>query len=372
MIQISQIRLKPDSPETALHQAVYKALRLSPKDTCRIEIAKQSIDSRHKPDILYIYSVHVSDILLNGKKPVDEAAWIKKLKNRDITPVTKKGYTFPAVSRQILKEEDRPVIIGFGPAGMFAALKLAEAGLRPIVFERGDSIEQRKKEVEAFWQGGALNTESNVQFGEGGAGTFSDGKLNTAIKDPTGRIHEVLRIFAEFGADSRILYVNKPHIGTDVLAKVVQNIRKKITACGGEVHFQTKLTAIHEKDGAVNGITVFDRAENKSFTHACNTVCLAIGHSARDTFEMLLAQGISMQPKAFAVGVRMEHPQSFINQNAYGDCHYKLPAADYKVSDIHRQRCVFFLYVSGRLRGQRFLRKRTHCRKWHELFGQKR
>ena len=332
MIQISQIRLKPDSPETALHQAVYKALRLSPKDTCRIEIAKQSIDSRHKPDILYIYSVHVSDILLNGKKPVDEAAWIKKLKNRDITPVTKKGYTFPAVSRQILKEEDRPVIIGFGPAGMFAALKLAEAGLRPIVFERGDSIEQRKKEVEAFWQGGALNTESNVQFGEGGAGTFSDGKLNTAIKDPTGRIHEVLRIFAEFGADSRILYVNKPHIGTDVLAKVVQNIRKKITACGGEVHFQTKLTAIHEKDGAVNGITVFDRAENKSFTHACNTVCLAIGHSARDTFEMLLAQGISMQPKAFAVGVRMEHPQSFINQNAYGNCHYKLPAADYKVT----------------------------------------
>nr|HRL58160.1 FAD-dependent oxidoreductase [Lachnospira sp.] len=332
MIQISQIRLKPDSPETALHQAVYKALRLSSKDTCRIEIAKQSIDSRHKPDILYIYSVHVSDILLNGKKPVDEAAWIKKLKNRDITPVTQKGYTFPAVSRQILKEEDRPVIIGFGPAGMFAALKLAEAGLRPIVFERGDSIEQRKKEVEAFWQGGALNTESNVQFGEGGAGTFSDGKLNTAIKDPTGRIHEVLRIFAEFGADSRILYVNKPHIGTDVLAKVVQNIRKKITACGGEVHFQTKLTAIHEKDGAVNGITVFDRAENKSFTHACNTVCLAIGHSARDTFEMLLAQGISMQPKAFAVGVRMEHPQSFINQNAYGDCHYKLPAADYKVT----------------------------------------
>ena len=332
MIQISQIRLKPDSPETALHQAVYKALRLSSKDTCRIEIAKQSIDSRHKPDILYIYSVHVSDILLNGKKPVDEAAWIKKLKNRDITPVTKKGYTFPAVSRQILKEEDRPVIIGFGPAGMFTALKLAEAGLRPIVFERGDSIEQRKKEVEAFWQGGALNTESNVQFGEGGAGTFSDGKLNTAIKDPTGRIHEVLRIFAEFGADSRILYVNKPHIGTDVLAKVVQNIRKKITACGGEVHFQTKLTAIHEKDGAVNGITVFDRAENKSFTHACNTVCLAIGHSARDTFEMLLAQGISMQPKAFAVGVRMEHPQSFINQNAYGDCHFKLPAADYKVT----------------------------------------
>ena len=332
MIQISQIRLKPDSPETALHQAVYKALRLSPKDTCRIEIAKQSIDSRHKPDILYIYSVHVSDILLNGKKPVDEAAWIKKLKNRDITPVTQKGYTFPAVSRQILKEEDRPIIIGFGPAGMFAALKLAEAGLRPIVFGRGDSIEQRKKEVEAFWQGGALNTESNVQFGEGGAGTFSDGKLNTAIKDPTGRIHEVLRIFAEFGADSRILYVNKPHIGTDVLAKVVQNIRKKITACGGEVHFQTKLTAIHEKDGAVNGITVFDRAENKSFTHACNTVCLAIGHSARDTFEMLLAQGISMQPKAFAVGVRMEHPQSFINQNAYGDCHYKLPAADYKVT----------------------------------------
>ena len=334
MIQISQIRLKPDSPETALHQAVYKALRLSPKDTCRIEIAKQSIDSRHKPDILYIYSVHVSDILLNGKKPVDEATWIKKLKNRDITPVTQKGYTFPAVSRQILKEEDRPVIIGFGPAGMFAALKLAEAGLRPIVFERGDSIGQRKKEVEAFWQGGALNTESNVQFGEGGAGTFSDGKLNTAIKDPTGRIHEVLRIFAEFGADSRILYVNKPHIGTDVLAKVVQNIRKKITACGGEVHFQTKLTAIHEKDGAVNGITVFDRAENKSFTHACNTVCLAIGHSARDTFQMLFESGVRLVTKPFAMGLRVEHPQELINRAQYGENYDRkhLPPADYKLS----------------------------------------
>ena len=328
MIQISQIRLKPDSPETALHQAVYKALRLSPKDTCRIEIAKQSIDSRHKPDILYIYSVHVSDILLNGKKPVDEAAWIKKLKNRDITPVTKKGYTFPAVSRQILKEEDRPVIIGFGPAGMFAALKLAEAGLRPIVFERGDSIEQRKKEVEAFWQGGALNTESNVQFGEGGAGTFSDGKLNTLVKDPYGRNHEVLKRFVAAGAPEEIIYQQKPHLGTDVLVGIVEKMRHEIEEMGGKFCFRSKVTDLIFENNTLKEIEI-----NNDKRIPAQVCVLAPGHSARDTFEMLQKRGVYMEPKSFAVGLRIEHPQEMINMDLYGEPENELlGAASYKVT----------------------------------------
>lgn len=332
MIRINQISLKPDSGTKALEAAVYKALRLSEKDTCQIAVAKQSIDARHKPDVMYIYSAHVTDIRLSGKKKVQEDVYVKKLKNRNIMVVAEQSYTFPVKNSTIHKEEERPVIIGFGPAGMFAALKLAESGLRPVVYERGESVDARKKTVEQFWSGGGLNTESNVQFGEGGAGTFSDGKLNTAIKDSTGRIHEVLRVFAEFGADSRILYLNKPHIGTDVLAEVVKNIRNRIIELGGEVHFQTKLEHFQIENRKISGIRLYDTANRQAFERKCTTVCLAIGHSARDTFEVLSGMGISMQPKAFAVGVRMEHPQEFINYNAYGGCTYPLPAADYKVT----------------------------------------
>ena len=234
MIRIQQLKLPVTHTQEELEQKIRKTLKIGKHDLQEIELLRRSIDARKKSELKYVYQLDV--------KVKDENAVLRKAKNNQIVKAEKKPYVFPKSGEQTLVH--RPVIIGSGPAGLFCAYVLAKHGYRPLVLERGESAEQRKKSVDAFWKTGVLNPESNVQFGEGGAGTFSDGKLNTAIKDPTGRIHEVLRIFAEFGADSRILYVNKPHIGTDVLAKVVQNIRKKITACGGEVHFQTKLTAL--------------------------------------------------------------------------------------------------------------------------------
>lgn len=332
MIRINQISLKPDHKQEELESAVYKALRLSAKDTCRITIAKRSIDARRKPNVMYIYSVNVTDIRLTGKKSIREDVYIKKLKNKNISVAEEKHYKFPVNKITIQKEEDRPVIIGFGPSGMFAALKLAQAGLKPIVYERGQSVEERKQTVEDFWNGGSLNPESNVQFGEGGAGTFSDGKLNTMIKDPTGRIREVLKIFAEYGADSSILYVNKPHIGTDVLSDVVKNIRNRILSLGGEIYFNTRFEAFQLQNRQICGVKLHDHKTGQDFVRSCKMVCLAVGHSARDTFQAVFKTGCLMQPKAFAVGVRIEHPQEFINYNAYGDCSYQLPAADYKVT----------------------------------------
>jgi hypothetical protein len=326
MIRINQIHMKPNHTEADLRKAVLKQLRLSENDNCKITIAKQSIDARKKPDIFYIYSVNVTGL------NTDENKLVKKLKNKNIVVASEHSYNFPLSNLKVQKEEDRPVIIGFGPAGMFAALKLAKAGLRPIVYERGQSVDERQKTVESFWETGVLNTESNVQFGEGGAGTFSDGKLNTMIKDPTGRIREVLRVFVEHGADEKILYINKPHIGTDVLAKVVKNIREEILLLGGEIHFNTKMEELIADNGRLNRIRIKNLLTGEENVRTCSCVCLAIGHSARDTFKAVHNAGCTMQPKAFAVGVRMEHPQEFINYNAYGDCNYKLPAADYKVT----------------------------------------
>lgn len=332
MIRINQIGLKPDHSQKELKSAVYKVLRLSKDDTCKIAVFKRSVDSRHKPDVMYIYSVNVTELMISGKKAVNEESFVKRLKNRNVLTVPENVYQFPVNNMTISEEKKRPVIIGFGPAGIFAALKLAEAGFRPVVYERGQAVDERKRSVERFWNGGELNTESNVQFGEGGAGTFSDGKLNTMIKDPSGRIREVLRIFAEYGANSDILYINKPHIGTDVLSDVVKNIRNRIISLGGEVHFNTRFEELVVSGGRVAGVRLCDLETGTSFTRNCEKVCLAVGHSARDTFKEIFKEGILLQPKAFALGVRMEHLQKFIDYNAYGDCVYKLPAADYKVT----------------------------------------
>ena len=226
VLRINNLKLRPDHSDIQLEHMVKKTLGLKDEYNVVYEIVKRSIDARHKPDIMYVYSVDVKRVSKNGVNM--ELKKLLKKKNNNILYTQKNIYEFPVrISKgSEISEEKRPVIIGFGPAGMFAALKLSEAGLRPVVYERGDKVEIRQQKVNSFWGGGELDTESNVQFGEGGAGTFSDGKLNTVIKDPTGRIRNVLETFVRFGADADILCSNKPHIGTDVLAVVVKNIRE--------------------------------------------------------------------------------------------------------------------------------------------------
>ena len=283
-----------------------------------ITIVRESIDARHKPDIRLVYT---ADFDSDTDLPLDMAP----------TEV----YRFPAPERIA---GSRPVIAGFGPCGMFAALMLAEAGLRPLVIERGAPVDERIKDVEKFWKKGILDPESNVQFGEGGAGTFSDGKMTTGIKDI--RIRKVLGEFVEAGADSSILYRYKPHIGTDRLRLVVKNIRKKIEALGGEIMFRTKLAGldVSDEDGCrkLKGIyTEYTGRGSLARRHIeTDKLILAVGHSARDTFEMLYDEGVLFMQKPFSIGVRIEHPQSVIDRAQYGDERLaeKLGAADYKLN----------------------------------------
>lgn len=318
MIRINQLKLNPNHRESDLDNAIRKTLKLSEKAPMEYTIVKRSIDARKKPDIKYTYSVDVSTDC--------EERILKHNKNKDIMKAPQVSYTFPASGQKHLKHP--PVIAGAGPAGLFCGLFLARAGYRPIVIERGEDVDSRKRTVNHFWETQELNTESNVSFGEGGAGTFSDGKLNTMVKDTSGRIKCVLETFVQYGAPYEITYVNKPHIGTDVLCDIVKNIRNEIIRLGGEVRFQTKLTGLHSSGEQIESIEV-----NNGEIIPCEVLVLAIGHSARDTFYLLDDHKIIMSPKAFAVGVRVEHPQDMMNYNAYGDTVYdNLPTADYKVT----------------------------------------
>ena len=337
MIRINQLKISPEASldeaqlDAALKGKIAKLLRIK-GDSFFYKIVKKSIDSRHKPDIFVVYSV---DVELYGadKKAVNasyEEKLVKKVNNNNIMLSKTAKYTQPEPVRA--KDGSRPVIVGFGPAGMFCALMLARAGYRPIVVERGEAVEDRIKSVNDFWNGGRLNPDSNAQFGEGGAGTFSDGKLNTQVKEVYGRISKVLEIFVEHGADESITYDAKPHIGTDRLVDIVRSIRKEIESLGGEVRFNTKLVDISlegSDDKHVVGITV--EGMEKEFI-SCDSLVLAIGHSARDTFYMLKNK-LTMEQKAFAVGLRIEHRQELINIHEFGDGKYKnyMPAS-YKLT----------------------------------------
>ena len=320
MIRITQLKLSINHTPVELSQKIRKELRLK-NEGFTYEIVKQSLDCRHKEDKKFVYTV---DVFLQDKN--QESKIFRRVHNNNIMLTQKKEYTFPSPGEEKLKYP--PVIVGSGPAGIFCAWYLAKAGYRPLVLERGEEAHVRQKTVENFWKNGVLDPDSNVQFGEGGAGTFSDGKLNTLVKDPSGRNHEVLKRFVQAGAPSEIIYQQKPHLGTDVLVGVVETLRHEIEEMGGKFQFRSKVTDLFFENSQLKEIEI--NGKKRIPAQVC---VLAVGHSARDSFFMFEKKGIYMEPKSFAVGVRMEHPQSMINLALYGEEeNEKLGAAAYKVT----------------------------------------
>lgn len=317
MIQIRQIKVRvEDDSLSVLKKKVIKKYHLSEKEIKSFEITKKSIDARKKEEIYYVYEVQIS-----LKK---EDAFFKRNTDKNISKIMATKMKVEITGNLELKY--RPVIVGSGPAGLFCAYFLAKYGYQPIIVEQGEPIEKRVKKVEEFFETGKLDVFTNVSFGEGGAGTFSDGKLNTLVSDKKNLMKEVFTILVENGAPKEILYLNKPHIGTDLLRKVMINIRKKIIAYGGEFHFSTKLTNIEVESSRLKRIQL-----NGNEWLFCDLLVLAIGNGARDTFQMLYDNHLKMSAKPFAVGVRISHPQEMINKSQYGN-YQELYPASYKLT----------------------------------------
>jgi len=316
MLRIRGLSLSLDEPEELLYREAARALHVPAGAISSLTIRRRSIDARRKTAIRLVYT---ADVSLRGGTAA-------RLGGR-VSAVSEERWTVP---RPASLPEERPVVVGFGPGGIFAALALAEAGLRPLVLERGLDVERRRKKVDAFWRSGRLDPDCNVQFGEGGAGTFSDGKLNTGIHDH--RVRWVLEQFRLAGAQDDILIDAKPHIGTDVLAGVVKALRLRIESLGGEVRFGCRLTGLERAGGALRAIAY--ETDGAASVQPCRRLILAVGHSARDTFAMLESQGVPMVRKPFSMGVRIEHRQSWLNAAQYGPSagHPRLPPADYKLA----------------------------------------
>ena len=312
MIRINQLKIDINYTESELRRKILKTLKISEEQLVSYKLVKRSLDARKKPKVHYVCVVDAN--VVNESKVLS--------KNKQLVQAKKMEYEYPT---PIFKAS--PIIVGFGPAGLFAAYILAELGLKPVVFERGEDVDSRTLSVEAFWKTGELKSNSNVQYGEGGAGTFSDGKLTTRSKDP--RAKKVLDVLVKHGAPEEILYMNKPHVGTDILKDVVKSMRAYILEKGGTINFNSYVKSFDVREGHIKGIVL----ENNEQFHS-DQVILAIGHSARDTYEVLYDLGLDIEQKPFAMGVRIEHLQDTIDLNQYGTLDHRefLGASDYKLT----------------------------------------
>lgn len=323
MIRLTDIKIgiekafDEDNEAISLRHMILAKLGINERELLGFEIYRKSVDARKKDRIFYVYSVDV--------RVQNEQRILSRHNSKDLLQTPDMSYKRSGYGTEAM--QGRPVIVGMGPAGLFAGLMLSMNGYRPVILDRGEDVDTRTEKINRFWNDGLLDTESNVQFGEGGAGTFSDGKLTTLINDIGCRI--VLAEFVKAGAPKEIMYKSRPHIGTDLLRSTVKNIRQEIIAYGGEVRFKTKATDIDIKEGKIEAVIV-----NDSERISCNTLLLAIGHSARDTFEVLYQRGLIMEQKAFSIGLRIEHPQEMIDKSQYGDSagYPGLGAAEYKLA----------------------------------------
>lgn len=329
MIRISNFKIYEDISNEEILNIILKKYKISNQEVQEWHISKKSIDARKKNDIHYSYCI---DIKLKNEN--------KYLKNKNISKI--KEIEIPNIEAK-LNKSIKPVIIGAGPSGLFSALTFVQNGYKPIIIEQGSNVDERKKSVDLFLNNGTLNPNCNVQFGEGGAGTFSDGKLTTGINSPYCR--KVLEEFVKFGAPEQILYLTKPHIGTDNLINIIRNMRKYIISKGGEFLFNTKFIDFEIKNNHISKILILDLENNLTKTIDTNVLILAIGHSSRDTFKKIYEKGIILEPKNFSVGVRIEHLQSEIDKAQYGTItKLKLPASDYKLAyhSLNGRSCYTF------------------------------
>jgi len=319
MLRLTDIKLPLNHSESELLGAIQKKLKIKSDVIVRYDINRRSIDARKRGGIVLIYTL---DVDLKDESGIYD----RFREDKQVGKTPDLDYHF--VSKAPTQLNCRPIVVGTGPCGLFCGLLLAQMGFRPIILERGKAVRERTVDTFAFWRKGQFNPESNVQFGEGGAGTFSDGKLYSRIKDPKNRARKVMSEFVKAGANPEILIVNKPHIGTLRLVEIVEKIRTEIEALGGEIRFQSRIDSLDIEVGKVKGITL-SSGESLSASH----VILAIGHSARDTFQMLFEQGVEIEPKPFSIGFRIEHPQSLIDRRYFGSDagHPLLGAADYKL-----------------------------------------